>query len=205
MKKKKNNSDASLSSSLPSVTSLSITREKDAQVTHSPVNSSNSNNNDTLSVMSQLQPTTPTTPTMSAASSATPPALGSSKATTGAKTTSAEPVHDALRHMLNNDKLRAKFKKFAQKEYSEENVIFYEEVLKYKQVKKQADREKLAIKMYKIFVPSESLYSLNLPASVSQELTATYTSGDTCVFDNAQYAIEICMRDTFKRFQMSEL
>jgi len=111
---------------------------------------------------------------------------------------------NSLLEMLHDEDMRTLFKEFAKKEISDENVLFWEEVEKYKKVESQAERQELAVHIYQIFIPADSEYCLNLPAHLYRELAATYSSGDVHVFDKTQTAVETCMSDTFRRFKLTD-
>jgi hypothetical protein len=97
------------------------------------------------------------------------------------------------------------FKVFAQKELSEENIIFWELIeTHYKRLVKEEDRIGFGIALYKLFIPDDSPYCLNVSGTVKRDLKEGHASGAKNAFFHAQMACEESMQDTFKRFKTTE-
>jgi hypothetical protein len=60
-------------------------------------------------------------------------------------------------------------------------------------------------RLYSLFVPNDSLYTLNLTSEQRQSFCERYNSGDMDLFFDAQSSIELCMLDIWQRFIRSEI
>jgi tRNA splicing endonuclease len=112
---------------------------------------------------------------------------------------------DTLNKVLHSNVLRERFKEFANKELSDENIIFWEEVEHYRMLAEKEDRKRYGAGLYKLFVCSSSPLAINFSAKITDMLAKTYDNGEDDTFDMAQIAVEILMSDTFKRFKMTTI
>ncbi|EFC38031.1 predicted protein [Naegleria gruberi] len=118
----------------------------------------------------------------------------------------------SLSEFLRDTYMREQFKTFSKDEYSQENIIFYEEVLKFLNsiFLSEEEQRALALKLYQLFIPSTSVYQLNLPS----KLLAKFKDEFDTDFDNvanvvllykeALTEIEHVMKDTYTRFKMGK-
>ena len=100
---------------------------------------------------------------------------------------------------------REKFRKFAQEEFSEENVLFWLEVQMFKTVPTERARRAIALRIYNKFVPPEADYGLNFSRAIVDECKSKLESSsvDSTLFDQCLGEVEITMNDTLDRFMRS--
>ena len=100
------------------------------------------------------------------------------------------------------------FKLFATKEYSVENVVFYEEVQTYKKITDEKKKKIRIDQMMSTFFDSDSMHEINtskkLITSLKEEIEKNNFSDD--FFDSILTdVIQTNLSDTFQRFKNSEL
>ncbi|KAG2378819.1 hypothetical protein C9374_007967 [Naegleria lovaniensis] len=118
----------------------------------------------------------------------------------------------SLSQLLSDNYMREQFKLYSRDELSSENVIFYEEVLKFLNslFLSEEEQRKVAINLYELFVPTTSLYQLNLPSKLILKFNKEYetnfanTANVVLLFKEALIETEHSMHDTYKRFQFTK-
>jgi hypothetical protein len=101
------------------------------------------------------------------------------------------------------------FKEYSKKEWSTENVLFFEEVLKYQQIKKFKNAQKHALHIKDSYLEMGSPFEVNLSADVRkftktkvEELqTRVSDSNYLSIFDEAMKETKRNMSDTFARIR----
>jgi hypothetical protein len=102
------------------------------------------------------------------------------------------------------------FKIFAKKEWSMENVQFYEQVEKYKKIWNFKFAEKRAMEIFKNFVEAGSPLEVNLSSEVRKQTKMKvydfkdYKEGYKIIFDDAIKETKRNMKDTFSRIVKTE-
>eukprot|EP01080_Neovahlkampfia_damariscottae_P002738 gene2738-4147_t len=99
------------------------------------------------------------------------------------------------------------FKLFATQEHSVENLIFYEEVQKYR-VLNDEKRASRAEQIMKIFFASDSIYEISASRKHLIELQKKRENGDSScdLFDPVlREVVNMNLSDTFQRYKLSEL
>ena len=99
------------------------------------------------------------------------------------------------------------FKLFSASEFSSENVIFYEEVQKYKIITDPNERVSRADQILKIFFTSDSIYEINTSRSFLITLKEEMEENCSCeLFDEIlKDVMNTNLSDTFQRFRFSDL
>lgn len=110
-----------------------------------------------------------------------------------------------IQDLMKDSVFREKFRKFAQEEFSEENVLFWLEVQMYKTVPSERARREIAKRIYDKFVPPEASMGLNFSKTVVDECKhkMEMPTVDSSLFDRCQAEVEITMNDTLERFLRS--
>lgn len=142
----------------------------------------------------------------------------SSTAAAGAPADGAAPAAEDLRASLDFDDTmasregRQKMLAFAKREHSEENMLFFIDIQKYKTASEDA-RSEVGEEIVQTYLAKSAKVPLNLPSNVmvrfvgdpiKGERTGNYTySAD--LFDPAESEIRLLLlKDTFTRFKRSE-
>ncbi|KAF0983036.1 hypothetical protein FDP41_011014 [Naegleria fowleri] len=118
----------------------------------------------------------------------------------------------SLSQLLSDNYMREQFKLYSRDELSSENVIFYEEVLKFLNslFLSEEEQRKVAVNLYELFIPATSLYQLNLPSKLILKFNKEYetnfanTANVVLLFKEALTETEHSMHDTYKRFQFTK-
>lgn len=105
--------------------------------------------------------------------------------------------------VLNNEPIKKKFSEFLKKEFSIENLIFYDKIEFLRNERdKDAFREE-ALKIYRSFIDKKGVYQLNLSAKIQNGIQEKINKGDfeNDIFDDAQRSVLNMMKnDSFHRF-----
>jgi len=123
------------------------------------------------------------------------------------------PKRSSLSDVLRDNFMREQFKQFSTDEYSSENVLFYEEVLKFltSLFLSEEQQRDLATKLYELFIPDTSLYQLNIPSKLMIKFHKEYQTkfanlaNVVLLFKEALTEIEHVMSDTYKRFKLGKV
>jgi hypothetical protein len=105
------------------------------------------------------------------------------------------------------------FKEYAKTEWSMENVLFYEEVEKYRQMKKFKAAQKFAVQIKEKFIETGSILEVNLSGDCRKNTIKKIDNFDgqrrfskySCIFDEALKEAKRNMRDTFSRVRNTEV
>jgi hypothetical protein len=93
------------------------------------------------------------------------------------------------------------FLSFLESEHSEENLLFYTDILKYRTLQEEKERVELAFAIYHQFIKFQVV---NLSSSVFKSINEKYSSAPPDLFDTASQEIFLNMRDPFSRFKKSK-
>lgn len=114
-----------------------------------------------------------------------------------------------LMEVLGDKKGKDLFSSFSKKEWSQENVLLYNEILKYKELTTK-QKTKRALDIYSTYISSSALIEVNLPSEVTTELNgriSTYKEDEedlwSKLFDTVELEVIKNMKDTFLRFTNS--
>nr|CAB3262766.1 uncharacterized protein LOC100182918 [Phallusia mammillata] len=114
---------------------------------------------------------------------------------------SARPLYEVLKSKGGVES----FKAFLKGEYSDENLDFWLECESYKNVKTNR-RQKMATKIFERFVKSGSPDEINIDDETRKMTQEGVSLPNATTFERAQQKIfDLMSRDSFRRFQMSEL
>jgi hypothetical protein len=109
---------------------------------------------------------------------------------------------------INTKKGREIFKKFAKQEWSLENILFYEQIDKYKKIKVSKVSKKRANEILVNFIEVGSVLEVNLAADVrksTKNKILNFSKDDfKDIFDDAIKETKRNMRDTFARIRKTE-
>lgn len=115
------------------------------------------------------------------------------------------PTNFQLDDILKNEKYKKYFKTHMVKEYDSENLLFYEEVMSYKNLSKEA-RIKFAKVIYDMFLTEGSIYELNCGKKLRKNLESNLESGKDDIFDELLGEItKNSLLPSFERFLKSDL
>eukprot|EP01080_Neovahlkampfia_damariscottae_P007434 gene7434-11757_t len=110
-----------------------------------------------------------------------------------------------LEEILEDPKLRKFFKTFSTREYSVENVIFYEEVEKYKKLSEKKRRGR-SCDIIKLFIESDSTYEINTTAKLKKKVLESLHEAKVDLFDVIlKDLVQETMSNIYCRFILSEL
>jgi hypothetical protein len=109
-----------------------------------------------------------------------------------------------LDEVLNNKTYFKYFKLHATSEYSVENLVFYEEVNKYKKMG-ESQRKERSKQMVDVFFASDSVYQINTTKSFIDQINEGLETSDVELFDSLlKDVIQSNLLDMFRRFMMTE-
>ena len=115
--------------------------------------------------------------------------------------------------VLSNEIGRFYFRNFSKIEHSIENLLFYEEVLLFKNLKEKKELKENAIEIYNYFLSENSLFQINVTLKLSNEIDKKIKiqeeDSDDCiqidVFDEIISDLLVnVIDDVFKRFEKSD-
>lgn len=110
-----------------------------------------------------------------------------------------------LQDVLSNDLYRKYFKVHITKEFAVENLVFWEEVQIYKEIKDENVRKERIVKMIDIFFQENSIYEVNTSKKRIKEITDNKDKADINIFQEVENDVyESCFIDAFIRFSATE-
>ena len=110
-----------------------------------------------------------------------------------------------LGEILENEKYRKFFKTFATREYSVENIVFYEEVKKFKKLNEE-ERKIRSLEMIEIFLNTESMLEINTTAELTKEILRNVEESKEDLFDKMLSDLTFgTISNSYDRFLFSDL
>jgi hypothetical protein len=111
----------------------------------------------------------------------------------------------SLTEILEDDSKRKFLKSFATREYSVENIIFYEEVMKFQKMD-QEERKKKSKLMSDFFFNSDSIYEINTTKKMKDDVELNFEESPAELFDEILRDIVLnTISNTYDRFIFSDL
>ena len=93
------------------------------------------------------------------------------------------------------------FRNFLALEFSSENLLFIEDVRRYRAVRSSRRRQAVAERMYRNYFSRDAATPVNVPSSVAAEVTRRYQEGSASVFNAARDEIvKLLEGDSIRRF-----
>ncbi|VDP10939.1 unnamed protein product [Soboliphyme baturini] len=115
-------------------------------------------------------------------------------------------ISASFEQMLKNRTLRCLFSQFLEREYSEENLIFWLACEEVNQIKDSAVVAKKINEIYESFITKNAPLELNLSSDVRLQIIASIGNPDPSIFRTAQDQIFLLMKnDSYPRFLKSDL
>jgi hypothetical protein len=106
--------------------------------------------------------------------------------------------------VLNNQTYFKYFKLHATSEYSVENLVFYEEVHKYKKMG-ESQRKERSKQMVEVFFASDSVYQINTTKTFMDKVNEGLETSDVELFDSLlKDVVQSNLLDMFQRFMTTE-
>jgi hypothetical protein len=109
---------------------------------------------------------------------------------------------------FNNPSIFSKFMEYCKKEHSEENIYFWKDLQKYKEIKKEVDEEiykKETMSIYKKYIEKDSEFELNISIEDREIIFSNLNSPNENIFENIENNIREVLLDIHKRFKESYL
>jgi hypothetical protein len=97
---------------------------------------------------------------------------------------------------------------YCKKEHSEENIYFWKDLQKYKEIKKEVDEEiykKETMSIYKKYIEKDSEFELNISIEDREIIFSNLDSPNENIFENIENNIREVLLDIHKRFKESYL
>lgn len=109
---------------------------------------------------------------------------------------------------LENDQKKKIFRHFCKHEWSYENFSSYEEIQKYKNIKDEENRKKIAVQIYELYFNGKnSELEVNIPISKSNDIKEKMKNNQfkEDLFDQALISVFENLTDTYSRFMLTPL
>eukprot|EP00761_Pharyngomonas_kirbyi_P001017 gb/GECH01001018.1/.p1 GENE.gb/GECH01001018.1/~~gb/GECH01001018.1/.p1 ORF type:complete len:464 (+),score=109.34 gb/GECH01001018.1/:1-1392(+) len=104
--------------------------------------------------------------------------------------------------LLTDPYIRNRFKKYCKKQFSDENIVFWEEVETYKKLDPD-EQSVFAHKIFNTFISRKAIFSLNMIDDIRDECEANLDTPNKHLFDNAQRATELNLKDSYDGWLMN--
>jgi hypothetical protein len=116
---------------------------------------------------------------------------------------------DAINFILENNSYREKLKEYAIRSFCGENVLFYEDVHKFKKIKDQEEMDAEAVVIYNKYIVSGAPYELNIQTDMSGPIaniihsiqSSTFSNANEKMFDKLERHCISDIRDVYSRFK----
>jgi hypothetical protein len=114
-----------------------------------------------------------------------------------------------LRELFEETELMEKFRQFLEAEFSSENLLFLEDVVRFRHLCKDAPESRVKEKSKVVFdkyLAKNAPYQINLDSSIIHDLRTVYFAGNATatMFDEAEKEIlDLLEKDAFRRFLQS--
>jgi hypothetical protein len=118
---------------------------------------------------------------------------------------------EKFKSLLMDQDWHSAFAHFLEKEFALENLLFWDEVTRFKtNYRALIDSRKAAEDIYQLFISEQSVMQVNLPSSTRRELDILFGNNTSIisadVFDKAQEEVfQLMVRDSFSRFSVREI
>eukprot|EP01080_Neovahlkampfia_damariscottae_P009845 gene9845-2168_t len=135
--------------------------------------------------------------------------FGNSKAMKSIVKGEDDSLQNTITNLMGNSKVKRKFKKFCEKEWSLENLLLFDEIEKFSKIKNKRKKVSKMKEIYTMFFSEQSNLEVNIDFKTRGKLDETMKnlSVDTnidAVFEETLNEIKRNLRDTMNRFLFSE-